>query len=342
VIVNPEPVVGFSIASPQQCFTNNQFNFINSTTISWGTLDYLWTLGDGTTEITRDVTHSYAQPGDYTVKMLVTSDMGCADSTTTKVKVLKYAVADFFVEPVCVNLRLPLTNKTINSSGTPLNFLWDFGNGHTSTEINPVYSYPAPGTFTLKLSVNSNLCPQTITEKQQVLIIDGPAIAARYADKTAVMNFSEQLQARQIGNSVLWTPSTSLDNPGSYTPKFKGLNEQLYTIQLKTATGCVTVDTQLVRILKKIEIYVPTSFTPDGNGLNDYLRPVLMGFRSVNYFRVYNRWGKLLYQMQSDLPGWDGRINGVVQEMQTVVWMVEAVDVDGVTHQRKGTSILLR
>jgi gliding motility-associated-like protein len=156
------------------------------------------------------------------------------------------------------------------------------------------------------------------------------------------MNFSEQLQARQIGNSVLWTPSTSLDNPGSYTPKFKGLNEQLYTIQLKTATGCVTVDTQLVRILKKIEIYVPTSFTPDGNGLNDYLRPVLMGFRSVNYFRVYNRWGKLLYQMQSDLPGWDGRINGVVQEMQTVVWMVEAVDVDGVTHQRKGTSILLR
>jgi hypothetical protein len=46
--------------------------------------------------------------------------------------------------------------------------------------------------------------------------------------------------------------------------------------------------------------------------------------------------------MQSDLPGWDGRINGVVQEMQTVVWMVEAVDVDGVTHRRQGTSILIR
>jgi gliding motility-associated-like protein len=116
----------------------------------------------------------------------------------------------------------------------------------------------------------------------------------------------------------------------------------LYTIELKTDIGCITEDTQLVKIRKRIEIYVPTAFTPDGNGTNDFLRPVLMGFSSVTYFRVYNRWGKLLYQMQSDVPGWDGRINGVKQDMQTVVWMIEAIDVDGNTHQRKGTSVLLR
>ncbi|MEO6254965.1 MAG: T9SS type B sorting domain-containing protein, partial [Ferruginibacter sp.] len=163
----------------------------------------------------------------------------------------------------------------------------------------------------------------------------------RYADKEVVMNFELPLAARQIGNSVLWTPATSLNNPGIYNPVFKGLDPQLYNIRLKTLAGCVTVDTQYVKTRKKIEIYVPTSFTPNGDGLNDYLRPFTLSFKSVTYFRVYNRWGKLLYQMQSDVPGWDGRTNGQVQEMQTVVWEIEAVDVDGNVHKKKGTSILL-
>ncbi|MEO6539730.1 MAG: PKD domain-containing protein, partial [Ferruginibacter sp.] len=341
VTVNATPVAGFSVANAQQCFGNNQFNFINRSTIYSGTMLYAWDLGDGTTASTRDVTHSYATPGDYFIRLVVTSDKGCGDISTFNVKVLPYAVADFYVAPACINLRLPITNKTLNTSGTPLNFLWDFGNGQTSTQTNPVYSYPAPGNYTIKLTVNSNLCPQTLTVKQQDVLIDAPATAARYTDVIAVMNFEEQLQARQIGTSVLWAPSVSLDNPGSYRPIFKGLNEQLYTIRLKSATGCVTIDTQLVKIRKRIEIYVPTTFTPDGNGRNDYLRPVLMGFRSVNYFRVFNRWGKLLFQMQSDVPGWDGRTNGQVQEMQTVVWEIEAVDVDGKVHKKKGTSILL-
>lgn len=67
------------------------------------------------------------------------------------------------------------------------------------------------------------------------------------------------------------------------------------------------------------------------------------GFDHVNYFRVYNRWGKLLFQMNSDRPGWDGRVNGqVTTETQTVVWMIEAVDVDGVLHRKQGTTVLMK
>jgi gliding motility-associated-like protein len=62
----------------------------------------------------------------------------------------------------------------------------------------------------------------------------------------------------------------------------------------------------------------------------------------VNYFRVYDRWGKLLFQMKSDRPGWDGKLNGQPAEMQTVVWMIEAVDVDGVLHRKHGTTVLIR
>lgn len=343
VTVNATPVAAFTIANPQQCFGNNQFNFVNTSTIYSGIMNFAWTFGDGNTSSSSNPTHSYAQPGDYLVKLVATSDKGCVDSTSFAVKVFTYATPDFFVQPVCVNLRLPLTNRTINNTGTPLNYLWDFGNGQTSTQVNPVYAYPAPGTYALKLTINSNFCPQTITTRQVNITIDAPAANTRYPDKVAVINFPEQLQARNIGNSALWSPGLYLDNRTSYTPYFRGMNPQLYTIELKTLTGCVTIDTQLVTTRKKIEIYVPTVFTPgNGDGKNDYLRPLLMGFEKVNFFRVYNRWGKLLFQMQSDRPGWDGRIRGQVAELQTVVWVIEAVDVDGKLHRRQGTTVLVR
>ncbi len=342
ITVHPEPAVGFTEPNAQQCYNSNQFNFINNSTVLTGSLKYLWNLGDGTTDINKDVTHTYATPGEYTVKMVATTDKGCIDSTYAYFKVFKFANADFTVEPACVNLRLPLFNRTINTTPSVLNYLWDFGNGQISTLQNPVYSYPAEGNYTITLTISTVQCPQTKTVKQFDVRIDAPATGIRYPDKEAIMNFPEPLQARQIGNSVLWEPPVSLDFSKSFTPNFKGIDPQLYHIRIKTATGCLTTDTLYVKTRKKIDIYVPTAFTPDGNGRNEYLRPYLHSFKKVNFFRVYNRWGKLLFQMQNDTPGWDGRINGLVQEMQTVIWMIEAVDVDGVTHKRQGTSILIR
>jgi len=342
VIVYPSPVAGFTVNNAQQCFTNHQFNLTNTTVISGGPVQYLWTLGDGTVANTTDVTHMYTKPGDYVVKMLASTDKGCADSSTIPVKIFPFANADFTVQPVCVNLDLPLVNRTINNTAASLNYLWDFGNGQSSALRNPVYSYPAAGIYKIKLTVNTNQCQQTLTSKEINVVIDEPVKGITYPVEDAVINFPEPLQARQIGSSVKWSPATNLDFRFSYNPKFTGMFPQLYTIELKTLTGCITVDTQMVKTHKKIEIYVPTSFTPDNNGVNDYLRPILMGFKSVRYFRVYNRWGKMLYQMQSDKPGWDGTINGARQETQTVVWMIEAEDVDGKIHKRQGTTVLLR
>jgi gliding motility-associated-like protein len=342
ITVYPDPVVGFIEPNAQQCFGNNLFNFINTSTVLTGSLQYLWSFGDGTTAITRNAAHSYAGPGEFTVKMVVLSDKGCTDSTSNNFKVFKYAIADFKVEPICTGVRLPLFNRTINTSPSVSTFLWDFGNGATSTQQNPIYSYPAAGTFTIQLSVSNVQCPQTISVKKINVVIDAPAAAIRYPDVEAVMNFPEQLKARQIGTTVLWTPSLNLDFSTSYRPAFKGLTSQLYNVALKTVTGCLTVDTQFVKIKKKIQIYVPTAFSPNGNGLNENLYPVLMGFKKLNYFRVFDRWGKMLFQSQTERPGWDGRLNGEKVALQTVVWMVEAVDVDGVTHKEQGTTILLR
>ncbi len=344
VIVNPDPVASFTINAPIQCLAVNQFVVNNTSTILYGTMQYTWDLGDGTMASSTHVTHTYAAEGKYYIQVTATSGKGCVDNTISPVTILPPINADFVVEPatICTNMNMHIVNTTINRSiGVP-DYLWDFGNGQGSSIKNPVYSYPAPGPYTVKLSASFPQCPQIVTVKMRDVNVESALPGIRYPDKTAIYNFAEQLHARQMGVSVLWTPANDLDNRFSYSPIYKGVTSRLYTIQLKSPVGCITIDTQFVKALKKIEIYVPTAFTPGSNGINDYLRPMLYGFDHVNYFRVYNRWGQLLYQVQGDRPGWDGKLKGIPQPTQTVVWMIEAVDVDGVVHKQQGTTVLLR
>jgi gliding motility-associated-like protein len=133
-----------------------------------------------------------------------------------------------------------------------------------------------------------------------------------------------------------------LNDRTSFTPTFKGSTEQLYTIEIKTTIGCLTVDTQLVKIIKNVDIHVPTAFTPNKDGKNDLLRPVLFGVRDLHFFRIFNRYGQLLFETKTPRAGWDGIFKGIEQPTQTVVWMVKGVGVDGAVHTQKGTSLLLR
>lgn len=340
--VYPSPTAAFTINNASQCFADHQFLYSNTSSISSGTMQYLWSLGDGSVETTQDVSHKYSQQGTYVITLNVSSAGGCTSTKTFTINLFPTATADFSVQPVCVNITLPLSNNTVNNTSSNLNFLWDFGNGETSTVRHPVYSYPNPGTYTVTLAVSSNQCPSSVDIKTLYIDIDAPVPGITHPAETAILNFSLPLHARHIGTQVTWSPPINLSNSYSYDPVFKSLSDQLYTIQFKTSTGCVTLDTLQVKTIKKIEIYVPTGFTPNGDLNNDYLRPILMGFKSVNYFRVYNRWGKLVFETDKEVPGWDGRYKGVGQDSDVFLWMIEAVDVDDQVHKKQGSSVLIR
>jgi len=342
IIVHESPVSGFTIDNNVQCFPGHQFALTNTTAIPSEPLSYTWYLGDGITKDKKDLSYNYAKAGDYTITMIAYTAFGCKDTTVHSVIVHPTPAADFSVRPVCEDLAVPVINRTYNNTTSTVNYMWDFGDGHLDNIKTPVYSYPVAGTYPLSLTVSTAECPVSLNTKTINITIDAVTPGIVYPDKDAAFNFPEPLSARPIGNSVTWSPATSLNNRFSYTPTFTGITPQLYTITLKTATGCITVDTQLVKTHKKIEIYVPTGFTVNGDGVNDRLRPVLIGFTKVNYFRIYNRWGKLLFTQNSDQPGWDGKINNKPAETQTVVWMIEAVDIDGVVHTQQGTTVLFR
>lgn len=90
------------------------------------------------------------------------------------------------------------------------------------------------------------------------------------------------------------------------------------------------------------EIYIATAFTPDGNGLNDELKAFPVGIKEFRYFRIYNRWGQLVFQTSDPGKGWDGRFNGARQPTGTFIWMAEATGYNGQLLVRKGTSTLIR
>lgn len=206
-------------------------------------------------------------------------------------------------------------------------------------EHGSVLQVRASGDYFAEL-VNEDGCRNRT--RTETIYIEDPRPGTRYPVAYAVENLPLPLQARDFGTYYEWTPPTYLSDPEIAAPEFTGSREQLYMIDITSKAGCLTVDTLLVRTVKNVDIQVPTAFTPNGDGLNDYLSPVLMGVKQLKYFRVYNRWGQLLYESAMEKPGWDGRLRGVPQPTGVVVWVAEGVGVDGRSYVKKGTSALIR
>jgi gliding motility-associated-like protein len=337
------PQAVFNVNNAKQCLFGNQFIFQNNSTNAVGTMDYKWVLGDGTEATTKDVTHAYSKAGVYNVKLIVSSNTICADTFPAEITVYQNPIADFSAPPICINLPVEIINKTFDTVGSPISYLWTFANGQTSTlRTPPSPTYSVPGKYDLSLFVNSLQCPTPGHTLKLKISIDQPRPAIRYPIEYAVINLPLDLSARNFGETVLWKPSFNLDNATSFNPVFKGSADQELIVDITTKTKCVTTDSQFVKVVKDIAIHVPSAFTPNGDGKNDFLKPIIFGIKKLAYFRIFNRFGELMYETNTNRQGWDGSYKGRKQDTQTFVWIVEVLAGDGKIYTNKGTTILLR
>lgn len=337
------PVPGFTVNKPVQCQLNNKFIFTNTSTNAVGAMQYKWILGDGVTATSQNLAYSYQKPGTYEVLLIVSSSNSCADSISMTIVVNPSVSAAFDVNPVCINLPVLPVNNTVDPGNTVINYLWDFGNGQSSALRNPpTQVYPVAGDYIMSLSVSTEKCPFPLSIQKRFVHLDKPTPGINNPVEYAVANLPLTLSARPVGNDVRWQPATSLDNAGSYKPVFIGNTETVYRIELKTASGCITIDTQLVKINKDIVIYVPNAFTPNNDGLNDFLKPFMIGIKELKYFKIFNRWGQLIYETSDPKKGWDGKQSGVPVQTHTLVWMLEAIGADNKVYRAKGSTVLIR
>lgn len=307
-----------------------------------GAFSYQWyrnaTLVPGATNSTYNATLA----GIYTVEFI--SDAGCRrmSSNSITLSLISSPQTNFSYDLYCENIPVAFTNQTNTTASGPVNYNWTFGDGNNSTITNPIHVYATGAVYNVKLIATSQQCPLAKDSITKTITIEKPPIGIRYTTVNVIASTTVTLSARSLGVDYLWIPGTFLNDPTLQNPDVTPLQDQLHLIQITSASGCVIIDTQLVRVSKETEIYVPKGFSPNGDGRNDKLMPILAGINELKYFRVYNRWGQLLYETKNAGEGWDGTFRGVKQPMETYSWIAEGIDIYGKLIKRSGATLLLR
>ena len=162
-------------------------------------------------------------------------------------------------------------------------------------------------------------------------------------DTSAAIGDQFQLHASSSATDYEWSPAIGLDDPYSKDPIVTvGANDVTYKVTVTTSAGCKGEAFVTIKVYDGPEIYVPNAFTPNGDGRNEVFKPFPVGIKKLNYFRVFNRWGQLVYSTTDFNKGWDGRIGGAMQPPGTYVWMAEGITKDDRVITKKGTVTLIQ
>jgi gliding motility-associated-like protein len=133
-----------------------------------------------------------------------------------------------------------------------------------------------------------------------------------------------------------------LNNPFIANPVATLTQDQTFILMVQNEFGCRDTDIVHIRVLAGPAIYVPTAFTPNGDGLNDVFRPIPVGIVSLDFFRVFNRYGELVYETREPNKGWDGSFKGLKQNTGNFVWQVKGIDRTGKVIVLKGNVVLIK
>ena len=232
----------YTINQTAQCATGNSFSFTSTVTGNTGLLTYLWNFGDGTTSTLANPTHTYASAGEYDVTLIVTEANACIGSCTAYASTKQVYVGpkpvvnyDWQYNGNCLTYDFNSTSTI--SMGWIAGFYWDFGNGTTSTQSNPLATFNAPGVYNIKLVVTSNYgCKDSVTYPVNIInkcnYIPCPAIGAINGTTALCIGFGTTYTNTTAGGT--WASSNTgiatISNTGTITTIAAGTTTISYTV----------------------------------------------------------------------------------------------------------------
>ncbi len=237
--------------------------------------------------------------------------------------------------------------KNIQLSGSGgVSYFWSPSSSLNNNRIQNPTTISLPGTITYSLHVvDANGC-NSLKKDEVVITVTRQAIVDAGRDTVLAVGQPLGLNANDINGvgfiQYEWLPYYGLNNPLISTPIAILDKDITYTVTARTALGCVATDKIKIQVYKGPDIYVPNAFTPNRDSKNDILKAIPVGIKDFHYFRIYNRWGSLIFSTTNPANGWDGRIKGAEQPTATYVWMAEGIDYTGKYVQRKGSVIIIK
>lgn len=319
--------------------SNYTVKFVNTST---GGFSYFWDFGvPGATSTDFEPTYTYPDTGVYNVKLVVNRGTTCSDSITRVVKVYPTFKADYSYSGIqCPGSTLTFTDKTSSTYKPIVYWAWNFGDGATTQQENTTHAFSQGGLYNVTLtSRNDKGCEDT--SLQQVLVEQFHPFAGD--DTIIVKNESIAFNASG-GIQYTWTPADNLNDPNIPNPigTYPDTGHYAYNVHVVSPFGCEGNDSIVVWVVGQPAFFLPTAFTPNGDGLNDVFKPTAIGYRSLKYFRIYNRWGQIIFESHNLSDGWDGNIDGKKAEIGTYYWMLSTTDRAGKEQKMKGDVTLIR
>ena len=284
-----------------------------------------------------------ATPLGITTYQLTAFISSCSATESITVTPVPYPVVNAGADTlICYNTHAQLHATTNGSS-----FVWaPLVNLQGGATLDPVAN-PITSTSYVLYAFDTKGCDKPGIDSVTVNV-HSEIIAFAGNDTSIVINQPLQMQASG-GVIYEWIPATGLSsvdisNPVARYSSTPAEGSYSYTVRISNETGCMDSASVRVNIYSTLpEIYVPTAFTPDGDGRNDHFRMIAPGIERIKLFRVYNRWGQLVYDSPvTHSTGWDGSLNGKPLASGTFVWMAQAVDYLGKVHFKRGTVTLIR
>ncbi|MEP7255784.1 MAG: gliding motility-associated C-terminal domain-containing protein [Ferruginibacter sp.] len=294
--------------------------------------------------------------GTYQIRLVTGSDGNtigdeCSQFTPAG-SALNFNTKDTVNADFTYNLNLGCIRDTINYFHDGRNevnvWKWTFDNLRKSNLQNPSIVYGSFGQKQAQLIVSNGVC--TDTSAVITVLLDNELNAAFEATSVVCPNDLAVFKDHSIGNIVSWnwdfgngiTSNLQTPLPQSYPPP--SVTRNIFPrLIVKNNLGCFDTAIQKIIVPNNCYIAVPNAFTPNNDGLNDYLYPLNAYKASDLLFRVYNRVGQLVFETRDWTKKWDGSFKGQPADMGTYVWILQYSNSDtGKRVEQKGTTVLLK
>ena len=314
-------------------------NFVN---YSSGGFAYDWDFGvPGATSKELQPIYTYPDTGVYTVKLIVNKNSTCPDSISRIVKIYPDYYADFtHTGLLCPSADIQFNDLSDGTFKPVVSWEWNFGDGTASVEQNPTHRYTVGGEYNVQL-ISKSIKGCIDTNRQEI----GIERFYPFAGDDTIIVKGEYINFRaQGGVFYKWTPADRLSfsdgsNPRGYYPD---TGRYGYNVFIKSVNGCEGEDSINVLVVDKPYVYIPSALSPNGDGWNDKLRPYGAGYSDIKYFRVFNRFGELVFKTDKFYEGWDGTYKGQMCDLGTYFWILNITNRFGKDEELKGDVTLIR
>jgi gliding motility-associated-like protein len=304
----------------------------DSTTFNDPIRNYEWDFGDGTTYSIHSPVHHYTTPGTYTVSLVVNTQKGCTDTLKKgPVKVVQSPLIDISPSDtvICLNDFVTYRGLDLRPDTSAVNWRWLLNGNSFSVQNPPIQQFLKAGNFTENLiAINSSGCSDTSTKN--LLVNPLPQVSMPSA-LTMQVGFPLTIPATYSSNvwNWTWSPSATLSCSNCPQPIVSPKFNTTYTVSFIDSNGCKnTSNIQIIVVCKNENVFVPNTFSPNGDGSNDVFYVRGRGLDRVKSLRIFNRWGEVVFEQQN-LPvnnpmyGWDGKYKGNKPVPDVYVYQVE-------------------